>query len=57
MPLPKAPTPLFGLPFHDWSPDIKQAYFNGLPALEEQAASLREAAKTDPCGHLPELVP
>ncbi|MFF7888884.1 hypothetical protein ACH40F_49060 [Streptomyces sp. NPDC020794] len=56
VPLSKAPAPPFGLPFHDWSPDIKQAYFNGLPALEEQVASLREAAKTDPCGHLPELV-
>jgi tetratricopeptide (TPR) repeat protein len=51
-----APAPAFGFPFHDWSPDIKRAYFDSLPALEEQVAGLREAARTDPCEHLPALV-
>ncbi|MEU1593013.1 hypothetical protein ABZ468_09135 [Streptomyces sp. NPDC005708] len=55
-PLPSAPTPPFGFPFLDWSPDIKQAYIDGLPSLEEQVARLREAARTDPRGHFPELV-
>ncbi|WP_406278072.1 hypothetical protein OHT93_36310 [Streptomyces sp. NBC_00191] len=55
-PNPSAPAPPFGCPFLDWSPDIKQAYFDGLPALEEQVASLREAVGTNPRGHLPELV-
>ncbi|MEV6992680.1 hypothetical protein AB0N87_26280 [Streptomyces sp. NPDC093228] len=55
-PLPSAPTPPFGFPFLDWSPDVKQAYIDGLPSLEEQVARLSEAASTNPCGHLPELV-
>lgn len=50
------PAPAFGFPFLQWSPDIKQAYFDGVPALEEEAAGLREAAASDPPGHLADLV-
>ncbi|MGP4085630.1 hypothetical protein [Streptomyces sp. KR55] len=56
VPLPGTPTPPFGFPFLDWSPDIKQAYFDGLPNLEAEVASLREVAETDPREHLPALV-
>ncbi|MGA5445469.1 hypothetical protein ACPCVO_02330 [Streptomyces umbrinus] len=56
VPLPGSPAPPFGFPFLDWSPDVKQAYVDGLPTLEEQAAGLREAARTEPYGHLPEAV-
>ncbi|MEV5986821.1 hypothetical protein AB0L85_17645 [Streptomyces sp. NPDC052051] len=54
--LPDAPSPPFGFDFLNWSPDVKQAYVDGLPALEEQVSELRAAARTDPRGHLPELV-
>lgn len=54
VPLPASPAPPFGFPFLDWSPDVKQTYVDGLPTLEEQAAGLREAARTEPYGHLPE---
>ncbi|MBK3566125.1 hypothetical protein [Streptomyces sp. MBT62] len=53
---PSAPAPPFGRPFLDWSPDIKQTYFDGLPVLEEQVADLRTAARSDPREHLPALV-
>ncbi|MGX5184106.1 hypothetical protein ACWKT5_15105 [Streptomyces avermitilis] len=56
VPLPGAPAPAFGFPFHNWSPDIQREYFGSLPTLEEQVAGLREAARTDPCEHLPALV-
>ena len=53
---PGAPAPPFGLPFLNWSPDIKQTYFDSLPTLEEQVADLRRAARSDPREHLPALV-
>ncbi|MDX3229160.1 hypothetical protein [Streptomyces sp. ME19-01-6] len=53
---PSAPAPAFGSDLHNWSPDIRQAYFRGLSTLEEEAAALAETAKTDPHEHLPELV-
>ncbi|MGC9543759.1 hypothetical protein [Streptomyces sp. UG1] len=55
-PLPGAPAPAFGFSFLDWSPDVRQAYFDGLPTLEAEVAGLRERATTDPRAHLPALV-
>lgn len=55
-PSSRAPGPSFGSAFHQWSPDIKKAYFDGMAPLEEKVAELREAAATDPDGHLAELV-
>ncbi|MFG2728297.1 hypothetical protein [Streptomyces canus] len=56
VPSVSAPGPSFGSAFHQWSPDIKQAYFGSMPSLEERVEELREAARTDPGRHLPELV-
>ncbi|MFC0601982.1 hypothetical protein [Streptomyces palmae] len=53
---PSAPAPPFGSDLIQWSPDVKQAYYDGLPALEEEAAARAEAARTDPHGHLAEAV-
>ncbi|WAU85245.1 hypothetical protein O1Q96_39445 [Streptomyces sp. Qhu-G9] len=55
-PRPGSPAPPFGSPFLDWSPDVQQAYVDGLAALEEQAAGLKEAARAEPSGRLPEAV-
>ncbi|MGW5423309.1 hypothetical protein [Streptomyces sp. NPDC003943] len=46
---PAAPTPPFGTHLHEWSPDTREPYFDGIPALEEEAARLRTADR------LPEL--
>ncbi|MET7733403.1 hypothetical protein ABZT02_18820 [Streptomyces sp. NPDC005402] len=56
VPTPGEPGPSFGSSFHQWSPDIKQAYFDGISSLEEQVDELREAERTDPGKRLPELV-
>ncbi|MER6142161.1 hypothetical protein ABT174_19305 [Streptomyces sparsogenes] len=53
---PSEPAPPFGADFGSWSPDIKQAYFDGLRILEEEVTALTEAARTDPHGHLAHLV-
>ncbi|MFC8200813.1 hypothetical protein ACFUTV_36280 [Streptomyces sp. NPDC057298] len=55
-PRPGSPAPPFGSPFLDWSPDVKKAYVDGLAALEEQVAGLKEAARAEPSGRLPEVV-
>ncbi|MBV1937534.1 hypothetical protein KUF83_13325 [Streptomyces sp. BV286] len=55
-PRPGSPAPPFGAPFLDWSPDVRQTYVDGLAALEEQAAGLKEAARAEPSGRLPEVV-
>ncbi|WP_411077837.1 hypothetical protein [Streptomyces sp. cmx-10-25] len=47
---PETPTPAFGTHLHHWSPDTREAYFDGVPALEAEAARLSAA------GHLHELV-
>ncbi|WP_137992437.1 hypothetical protein [Streptomyces vilmorinianum] len=47
---PDAPAPPFGTHHHDWSPDVRQAYIDDIPALEEEVAGLEEA------GCLPDLV-
>ncbi|WP_413752492.1 hypothetical protein NRF20_10875 [Streptomyces sp. R-74717] len=51
---PRAPAPPFGSTL--WSHDTRQAYFDSLPALEEETARLTEAARTDPHRHLPGLI-
>ncbi|KUN74560.1 hypothetical protein AQJ46_03230 [Streptomyces canus] len=56
VPSASAPGPSFGSAFLQWSPDIKQAYFGSMASLKEQVEELREAARTDPGRHLPELV-
>ncbi|MET7861183.1 hypothetical protein ABZS81_29085 [Streptomyces sp. NPDC005318] len=52
----RTPAPPFGAHIHRWSPDVRQAYFEGLPALEAAAAALAEPAGTDPHNHLAELI-
>ncbi len=47
-----APGPAFGAALHQWSPDVRQAYFDGLGPLEDQVEALRQ----DPSASLPELV-
>lgn len=47
-----APGPAFGVAFHDWSPDVREAYLDGLKPLEAELAALRE----DPSVPLPELI-
>jgi hypothetical protein len=56
VPTSGAPGPFFGSAFHQWSPDIKQAYIDGMKSIEEQLDELREAERTDPGERLPELV-
>lgn len=56
VPSPGEPGPSFGSAFHQWSPDIKRAYFDGMSSLEKQVDALREAERTDPGVRLPELV-
>ncbi|WP_432087231.1 hypothetical protein [Streptomyces sp. bgisy095] len=46
---PEAPAPAFGTDLHHWSRDVRKAYFDGIPALEAEAARLSAA------GHLTEL--
>ncbi|MFC9620622.1 hypothetical protein ACFTXM_11665 [Streptomyces sp. NPDC056930] len=50
----RTPAPPFGSTL--WSPDTRQAYFEGLPALEEETARLTEPAAVDPRRHLPGLI-
>ncbi|WP_327272242.1 hypothetical protein OG609_08505 [Streptomyces sp. NBC_01224] len=50
----RTPAPPFGSTL--WSPDTRQAYFEGLPAFEEETARLTEAAAVDPRRHLPGLI-
>ncbi|AZP16265.1 hypothetical protein EJC51_09145 [Streptomyces aquilus] len=52
VPTAQAPGPGFGAPYLDWSPDVRDAYFEGLGALEDRVAALREDASTP----LPELI-
>ncbi|KUN16853.1 hypothetical protein AQJ23_42545 [Streptomyces antibioticus] len=52
VPTAQAPGPGFGMPYLDWSPDVRDAYFEGLGPLEEQVAALRE----DPSTPLPDLI-
>ncbi|MGW1881348.1 hypothetical protein [Streptomyces sp. NPDC001970] len=52
---PGEPAPPFGSDL-GWSPDVRQAYFDGRTALEHDAAALASLARTDPRGHLAELV-
>ncbi|MEV7889831.1 hypothetical protein ACWD3I_13765 [Streptomyces sp. NPDC002817] len=47
-----APVPAFGSALLQWSPDVTQAYFEGLGPLEDQVEALRQ----DPSASLPELV-
>ncbi|MEU1629616.1 hypothetical protein ABZ746_30805 [Streptomyces sp. NPDC020096] len=47
---PRGPAPPFARPFLDWSPDIKQAYFDDRATVEQEAAALGDAARTDPHG-------
>ncbi|CAM5314799.1 hypothetical protein STANM337S_00681 [Streptomyces tanashiensis] len=48
---PEAPLPAFGVhPHHGWSPDIREAWFASIPALEGRTAALRES------GDLPALI-
>lgn len=47
-----APGPAFGSTLHQWSPDVRKAYFDGLGSLEDQVEALRQ----DPSASLPELV-
>lgn len=47
-----APGPAFGAALHQWSPDVRKAYFDGLGPLEGQVEALRQ----DPSASLPELV-
>lgn len=55
--VPGAPAPAFGRYVTGWSPDLRQAYADGLAPLEEEVAALRQAAGADPDGpHLAELV-
>lgn len=55
-PSAQAPGPAFGTGLLQWSPDIKQAYFQGLSDLREQVAALEESARSEPLRYLPELV-
>ncbi|MFJ3309967.1 hypothetical protein ACIPSA_44595 [Streptomyces sp. NPDC086549] len=52
---PTEPAPSFGSAFHHWSPDVKEAYLDGLATLEQETTALTAAARTDPHGHLAEL--
>ncbi|OPG02748.1 hypothetical protein B1R27_31230 [Streptomyces sp. GKU 895] len=52
VPTAQAPGPGFGVPCLDWSPDVREAYFEGLGPLEEHVAALRE----DPSTPLPDLI-
>ncbi|WP_351222173.1 hypothetical protein [Streptomyces sp. NPDC002133] len=52
---PREPAPAFGSDL-GWSPDLRQAYFDGRTALEHEAAALASLARTDPRRHLAELV-
>ncbi|MZE72974.1 hypothetical protein [Streptomyces sp. SID5789] len=56
VPRPSAPAPPFGFSLLDWSPDVKQAYFDGLPGLEAEVADLKGAATTDSREHLAALL-
>jgi tetratricopeptide (TPR) repeat protein len=47
-----APGPAFGSALHQWSPDVREAYFEGLGPLEEEVEALRH----DPSASLPELI-
>ncbi|MCW8378449.1 hypothetical protein [Streptomyces justiciae] len=52
VPTARRPGPAFGAPCLQWSPDIRDAYLDGLGPLEEQVTALRE----DPSTPLPELI-
>lgn len=51
-PSPEAPAPAFGTDPLQWSPDIRNAYFDGLRPLEAQVAAAREDVSVP----LPELI-
>ncbi|KOX25701.1 MULTISPECIES: hypothetical protein [unclassified Streptomyces] len=42
---PEAPAPAFGTHLHRWSRDTRKAYFDGVPALEAEAARLSAAGR------------
>ncbi|MFF0749280.1 hypothetical protein [Streptomyces sp. NPDC004267] len=44
---PAAPMPPFGAAGHEWSPDTREAYVAGIPALEAEAAALAGAGDGD----------
>ncbi|UXY31684.1 hypothetical protein [Streptomyces sp. HUAS TT20] len=53
---PTAPAPAFGSALLHWSPDIKEAYFDGLATLAQEAATLREGADAAPHRYIAEQV-
>ncbi|HEV2639648.1 MAG TPA: hypothetical protein VGX23_31235 [Actinocrinis sp.] len=56
LPVPGEPGPAFGSPVFAWSPDVRQAYFEGRAALEAGTAALAPLAAADPGSHLADLV-
>lgn len=54
-PAPGEPAPPFGSHL-EWSPDLRQAYFDSRAELEEALAALTPLARTDPRSHLADLI-
>ncbi|MGW3146990.1 hypothetical protein ACWDG1_20375 [Streptomyces sp. NPDC001177] len=53
---PARPAPAFGSAYLHWSPDIKEAYFDGLATLAQEAATLSEAADAAPHQYIAEQI-